>query len=133
MENNTNKVVSVSFMVVGILVGFVVSVMIDTLAAIATGATGRFFAQETVRHGLPVLVGLGLFLLLQFNKKIHSWADEVVTEISRVVWPSRKETVAMTIMVCVMVIISGLCLGVLDIFSGSMIDWLLHRDFSGLF
>jgi preprotein translocase subunit SecE len=133
MENTNNKIITVSFMITGILVGIVVAVLWEALIAIATGGFGRFIAQDVVRHGLPVLVGFGVFLALEFNKPVFAWADEVVTEIKRVVWPSRKDTAAMTILVCVMVLISGVALGLLDVFSGSLIDWLLHFNFGGLF
>lgn len=133
MENTNNKIITVSFMMAGILTGIVVSVLIDTLVVVGTGSFGRFVSQDFVRHGLPVVVGLGLFLVLQFNTRVMTWADEVVTEIRRVVWPSRKDTTTMTLVVCVMLIISGLALGLLDLASGTVLDWLLHTNFMGLF
>jgi preprotein translocase subunit SecE len=133
MENNNNKIITVSFMVGGIILGIVVSVLWEALIAVSTGGFGRFIGQDWIRHGLPVLVGLGFFLALQFNKTVLAWADEVVVEIKRVVWPSRKDTAAMTIVVCVMLVISGIALGLLDVLSGTLLDWLLHRSFGGLF
>jgi preprotein translocase subunit SecE len=133
MENTNNKVITVSFMVAAILAGIVVSVLMETLAAVTVGAAGRFFAQEFVRHGLPVASGLVLFFVLQFNKSVTLWADEVVTEIRRVVWPSRKETSSMTVVVCVMLLASGLAFGLLDALSGWTIDWLLQKNLLGIF
>lgn len=115
-------------MVAGILVGLVASVLMDTLAAVGTGAFGRAVAQDAVRIGVPILLGIVTIVALYTNKSVLVWADEVVTEISRVVWPSRKDTVAMTMVVCVMVVIAGVFFGVLDIASGAIIDWLLHRN-----
>lgn len=135
MENTNinNKIITVSFMVTGILLGIVTFVLVDSLAAIATGASGRFFGQDLVRHGLPVAIGIVAFVGLQFNKRVLSWATEVVIELRKIVWPSRRDTFAMTIMVCVMLIISGVILGAFDVISGSLIDWLLHHNFSGIF
>jgi preprotein translocase subunit SecE len=132
-QSNTNKTITVSFMLAGILAGIFIAVVCETIAAIATGPVGRFFAQDLVRHGLPVVVGFAVFVFLQANKGIHSWADEVVTEISRVVWPSRKDTTAMTVVVCVMVLLSGVLFGVLDAVSGAVVSWLLHQNFFGIF
>lgn len=128
-----NKIITISFLVGSILIGLVVSVLVDTLAAVTTGGVGRFFAQDFVRHGLPVIVGLIVFFVLEFNKSVMAWADEVVTEIRRVVWPSRKDTTSMTIVVCVMLAISGIVFGLLDVVSGSVIGWLLQRNIMGLF
>lgn len=119
-------------MACGILLGIVAYVLLESLAAVATGATGRFFAQDLVRHGIPVGLGLISFFVLQFNKKVVSWADEVVSELRKIIWPSRRDTIQMTIMVCVMLIVSGLVLGAFDVLSGSFIDWLLHHNFMGL-
>ena len=133
MENNNNKIATVSFMLAAVLIGIVVSVLMNTLAAITTGGFGRFVAQDVVRHGLPVTIGLVCFFVFQFNKTVTTWADEVITEIRRVVWPSRKDTVAMTIVVCVMLIISGVFFGILDVVSGSVVDWVLHQNILGIF
>lgn len=132
MESTNSKIITVSFMVTGILLGIVTFVLVDSLAAIATGSVGRFFAQDLVRHGLPAVIGVVVFAVLQFNKTVMAWANEVVTELRKIVWPSRRDTVGMTIMVCIMLIISGLILGAFDVVSGSLIDWLLHHNFSGI-
>ncbi len=131
MENNNNKTITVSFMIAGILIGILANVIIDTLSAVTTGGFNRFVTQDWVHHGVPVALGLLTFIVLQTNKKIHSWADEVATELKRVVWPSRKDTTAMTIVVCVMVLVSGVVFGLLDGISGSIIDWLLSRNLLG--
>jgi preprotein translocase SecE subunit len=128
VENNNKKTISICFMVAGILVGLVASVLMDTLAAVGTGAFGRVVAQDAIRLGLPIALGIAAIIYLNVSKPIWVWADEVVTEISRVVWPSRKDTIGMTIVVCVMVVISGIFFGILDVSSGAIIDWLLHRN-----
>lgn len=133
MENTNSKYITVSFIVAGLLLGIVVSVLLETLSTVSTGAFGRIVSQDVIRRGLPFAVGVGSFLVFQFSKPITTWADEVVTELRRVVWPSRKDTTAMTIMVCVMLLISGVYFGILDVVSGQVVDWLLHQNFFGLF
>lgn len=135
MENTNvnNKIITISFMVTGILLGIVAFILVDSLAAVATGGFGRFLGQDMVRHGLPVGLGIVTFVALQFNKRVLEWATEVVIELRKIVWPSRRDTMAMTIMVCIMLVISGLILGAFDVISGSLIDWLLHHNFSGIF
>jgi preprotein translocase subunit SecE len=132
-NNTNNKIITVSFMVSGILIGIVVSVVMTTMAALATGAVGRFLAQDIVLHGVPVAIGIVAFLALQFNRSVLEWAGEVVSEIRRVVWPSRKDTTSMTIMVCVMLIVSGIVFGVLDMASGVVVNWLLKQNLMGIF
>ena len=128
MENTNGKIVTVSFLAGSVLIGFVISVIFDHVAAVATGPFGRMMGGDFVRHVLPVLLGTALFAFLQFSKVAHGWADEVVSEIRKVVWPSRRDTMAMTAVVCVMVVISGIFLGLLDVASGSVVDWLVHLE-----
>ena len=85
----------------------------------------RLADSDTVRHGLPVVVGLLVFLVLQFNPKVKNWADEVVTEIRKVVWPSRKDTTAMTIVVLVMVAISSALISAFDVTAGALMKMII--------
>ncbi|HWU42348.1 MAG TPA: preprotein translocase subunit SecE, partial [Bdellovibrio sp.] len=77
------------------------------------------------RHGLPVALGIVLFAVLQFNPRVLAWGEEVVTEIRKVVWPSRKDTTAMTIVCVVMVLISSVIISTFDLVSGFFINYLM--------
>jgi preprotein translocase SecE subunit len=48
------------------------------------------------------------------SEEIFTLASECVTELSKVTWPTRKETVAATLVVIVTVIIASLFLGMFD-------------------
>ncbi|OQW52195.1 MAG: hypothetical protein A4S09_09045 [Proteobacteria bacterium SG_bin7] len=95
-----------SFVAAGALTAFVVSLLMD-VAASAFGVVARMQDVQVFRHGLPVALGLLVFGLLQFRPVVNIWADEVVSEIRKVVWPSRKDTMGMTMVVCVLVVMSG--------------------------
>lgn len=133
MENTNSKVVTVSFMVAGVLVGYIAAFVLNTIGATASGEVARIVNRDVVRHGVPILVGILAFLSLQFRKPVNEWADDVVTEIKKVVWPSRKDTTNMTIVVCIMVLLSGMILGLFDFAAGNIIDWLLNMNFQTIF
>jgi preprotein translocase subunit SecE len=121
MEEKSNQnIVNFGFVIAGFLSYFITNVMLEVLAG-TFGAVARFRNIEAVKHGLPVSVGVIVFLVLFLNPKIQVWADEVVSEIRKVVWPSRKETVSMTIVCCVMVLFAGLGLGVFDFIASQLI------------
>lgn len=126
MENTNGKFITISLLVTGILVGITVNVFIETLTGVMTGEWHRMLAKDWVHHGLPVLAGVVFFAATQFNPRVLSWATDVVSELRKIVWPSAKDTRAMTIVVCIMLLISGAFLGLLDVVSGSLIDWLVH-------
>jgi preprotein translocase subunit SecE len=121
---DSKKILTLSFVAAAFLVGFISSIFLE-LAGATFGAVARLTAQDAVRHGIPVLLGFGTFVFLQLHPRIRLWAEEVVVEIGKVVWPSRKETVAMTIVVCVMLLISGMFLGLFDFISSFVINLFL--------
>jgi preprotein translocase subunit SecE len=126
MEDNKNqKMITMSFLTMGILTALVVSILLESAAA-TWGAVAKYYSEDLIKHGLPVVLGLIVFVVLQSNKKVQIWADEVVTELLKVVWPSRRDTIAMTVVVGVMVLISSLIIGFFDFLSSSIIKFVLN-------
>jgi preprotein translocase subunit SecE len=124
-EKSNESFISTAFAFAGILVYFVISVLLEVLAGMF-GAVARVRGNEVVQHGLPVALGLATFLVLFMNKKTHTWADECVTEVRKVVWPSRKDVTAMTTVVCVMVVVAGLGFGVFDFIASQLIKMFVN-------
>src|SRR4051812_18295447 len=124
-EKNNQSIVNFAFVICGFLAYFVVAVLFETLAE-TFGPVARFRNIEAAKHGLPVAAGLAMFLTLFLNKKIHVFADECVVELRRVVWPSQKDTLTMTAVCCVMVVLAGIGFGVFDFFSSQLIKVFVH-------
>ena len=59
------------------------------------------------------------------NGRVQLCADEVVVEIRKVVWPSKKDTWGITIVVVVMVFISAIIITAFDFFSGYIVKYLI--------
>lgn len=55
-------------------------------------------------------IGLVVFIALLKNEKVNTFTNEVITELSEVVWPNRKETVLSTGIVSILV---GICAAIL--------------------
>ena len=125
MDKTNSKVLTLSFAIAGALLGFTSHLLIKSLSA-AFGVVARFADSDLVRHGFPVAVGLLVFAVLQFNPRVLSWGEEVVIEIRKVVWPSRKDTTAMTIVVVIMVLISSVIVTGFDLASGSVLRLLMN-------
>ena len=119
-EKNNQSLVNFGFVIAGFLTYYVVAVMFETLAA-TFGPVQQFRSIEAAKHGLPVGLGLLVFLVLFFNPKVQIWGDEVVSEVKKVVWPSRKDTIAMTMVCCVMCIVAGIGFGIFDFFASQLI------------
>lgn len=124
MEKTNSKILTLSFAVAGALVGLTVHLLIKAFSG-AFGVVARAADSDLVRHGLPVAAGFLLFAVLQFNPRVLAWGEDVVSEIRKVVWPSRKDTTAMTIVCIVMVLISSVIISSFDLLSGFFINYLM--------
>ncbi len=124
MDQTNKKIITVSFLTAGALAAYVLSAVMQLLEA-SVSFFARLAENELFTHGLPVATGILVFVYLQFNSKTHKWAEEVIVEIRKMVWRTQKDTVAVTIAVCIMVIISGLVLGLLDFVSGKVINYFI--------
>lgn len=120
MDKTNSKVLTMSFAAFAAVVAITISVLLKALGA-AFGVVARLSDSDMIRHGMPVVIGIAVFAVLQFNPRVLTWGDEVVSEIRKVVWPSRKDTTAMTIVVVIMVIISSLIVTSFDFVSGYMV------------
>ncbi|MEK2690136.1 preprotein translocase subunit SecE [Bdellovibrio sp. GT3] len=124
MEKTNSKIITLSFAIAGALVGLTVHMLIKAFSG-AFGIVAKLADNDLFKHGLPVASGILLFVALQFNPRVQAWAEEVVSEIRKVVWPSRKDTTAMTIVCIVMVLISSVIISSFDLISGFFINYLM--------
>lgn len=87
--------------------------------------------QALVLRILVILVGLGLasivFWKTSLGQKTFGFINESIVEAKRVVWPTRKETIQMTITVFILVAVMAVFLALVDISFSYMINWLLGR------
>lgn len=124
MDKANSKILTLSFAIAAILVAFTTSLLIKAFAG-AFGVVARLTDTDAVRHGFPIVLGLVLFSVLQFNPKVTAWGEEVVTEVRKIVWPSRKDVTAMTIACVIMVLISSVIVSSFDLVSGFFINYLM--------
>ena len=75
--------------------------------------------QSLVFKVLSILIGLAasLFVFKQSSKgdELFNFLNSVVLEAKKVVWPTRKETVQMTLVVFVVVVLMAIFLAFVDI------------------
>lgn len=124
MENSNHKYITICFVGIGICTAYVISVIMETLSRTWI-LFARYLQGDLIIHGLPVTLGIMMFLLLQFNPRIVQRADEVIVEVQKVVWPSKKDTMGMTIVVTIMLIISGILLGLFDLISSYVVNYMV--------
>lgn len=124
MDKANSKILTISFAVTAMLVALTTSLLIKAFAG-AFGVVARMTDSDVVKHGLPLVLGFAVFAVLQFNPRVLAWGEEVVTEVRKIVWPTRKDTTAMTIACVVMVLISSVIISCFDLISGFFINFLM--------
>ncbi len=113
MENQYQKWVNLSYLALAAVVGYIVFALAIRLVGVYDLET-RVHNVELIVRGLSVGLGGLVFLILWRNQQANQFMNEVMVELSRVTWPTQKETSSATVVVIVMVLISGAVLGFLD-------------------
>ena len=116
------RYVNLSFVAIG-LVAYLVLGELFTLVIELFGSSANFqilgvnfrFAQL-----LAMVASVGFAIWLRRNPKVYEYAMEVGSELSKVTWPTWKETKLATIVVIVTTLIISLILGLMDLIWGAL-------------
>ncbi|MCM2277058.1 MAG: preprotein translocase subunit SecE [Oligoflexia bacterium] len=124
MESQYQKWVNLSYLALAALVGYVVFALAAKFAG-AYDLEARVRNIDLILRGVSFVIGGILFFVLYRHEQANQFMNEVMVELSRVTWPTQKETTSATLVVIVMVIVSGLILGLLDYFWTTLLKWVL--------
>jgi preprotein translocase subunit SecE len=100
---------------------------------VAAGIAGFYLLADmpAVVRVLSVLAGLGLAAGVAWytepGRRFFAFSQESVTEARKVVWPTRKETMQMTGVVILFVIVMALFLWLVDGTLTWLVHWLMGR------
>ncbi len=119
----SKKTVSLIYLFCGLVTWLIMREMIATIWVI-TRVTMPVDWVVPPTEIIAGAIGLAVFVALLRNEKVNTFTNEVITELSEVVWPNRKETVMSTGIVSVLV---GICAAIL--FGFDMIWGIMVRIF----
>jgi preprotein translocase subunit SecE len=74
-----------------------------------------------------IVIALGLVAVTPTGKRFLAYAKDSVNEVKKVVWPSRKESTQMTLIVFAFVLVMAIFLWSAD----KIIEWLIFAVFLG--
>ncbi len=124
-KQTTRKIITLSFVCAAIIAYIVVNVIFRAMAG-AFGPVARYYSIDWLNNGLPVAAAFITFVSLQFNKKIVAWAEDVVIEVSKVVWPTGRDTFTMTAVVCFFCGISAVLLMTIDFVAKNLVQFIIQ-------
>jgi preprotein translocase subunit SecE len=121
-QKNLTKEPSESNLVAGISISLILGSLI--------GYYGLATQPMMIRLGVligGIAIAIGLVAVTPTGKRFIAYAKDSVNEVKKVVWPSRKETTQMTLIVFAFVVVMAIFLWSAD----KIIEWLIFSVFLG--
>jgi|SRR5690606_30171980 len=75
-------------------------------------------------RGAGVVVGIAMMIWIWSRERYFNFVAEVATEVSQIIWPTKAETRAATVVVVVITLICSGILALMDAFWSRVTDWL---------
>lgn len=114
MENQYQKLVNVAYLALAVLVAFISLMGLMSLSN-AWDLESRIKSIEFVVRGASLLLGAGVFFVLYRNPKANTFMNEVAVELlTKVTWPTSKDTGSATVVVIITVVLAGVTLAFFD-------------------
>ena len=80
--------------------------------------------SELWAQGAGVIVGIAIVVWMWSRERYFQFVADVATEVSQIIWPTRAETRAATVVVIVITLICSGILWLMDAFWSAVTDWL---------
>lgn len=114
MENQYQKIVNITYLAFAALVAFI---LLSGMMKIANtyDLESKVKSIDLIIRGLSLVIGGALFFGLYRNPKVNSFMNDVVVELlTKVTWPTSRDTMIATVIVIITVVIAGIVLALFD-------------------
>ncbi|MBL8785886.1 MAG: preprotein translocase subunit SecE [Deltaproteobacteria bacterium] len=119
------RYVNLSFVVIGLLLYVILGEVFASVFGIF-GSSVNFAvlgSKFRLAHLLALVASAGVAIWLRRHDKIHSYAMEVGSELSKVTWPTWKDTKRATLVVIITTLVLSCILGLMDVIWGALSRW----------
>lgn len=116
------RYVNLSFVAIGLVLYVVLGALFTSVIEIFGSSANFAILGSNFRLGqlLAMAASVGIAVALRRNERVHEYAMEVGQELSKVTWPTWKDTKRATIVVIVTTLIISMILGLLDFVWGAV-------------
>lgn len=116
------RYVNLSFVVIGLALYIILGELFGAVLTIFGSSTNFAVLGNNFRLAnlLAMVVAVAVAIWLRRNERVHTYAMEVGSELSKVTWPSWKETKRATLVVLITTLVISAILGVLDLAWGAL-------------
>jgi preprotein translocase subunit SecE len=124
VENQFQKWVNLVLIILGALVAFIFYEAFLRVVSLYDLET-RVKNIDVVAQFIALGLGAVAFAVARWVPQSNTFLVEVAEELSKVTWPTQKETTGHTWVVIVMVVVAGIILGALDYVWTRLLQWIL--------
>lgn len=116
------RYVNLSFVVIGLTLYIILGELMAAVLGIFGSSTNFQVLGTNFRlaHLLAMVTSIAIAIALRRNERVHTYAMEVGSELSKVTWPTWKDTKRATIVVMITTLIIAGILGLLDLLWGTL-------------
>lgn len=111
---SVQRTVIFAYLIIGVLAAITLARMFGTLALTAGIPDPNILGKIVLTDLIAAAIAGGLGFWLYRKPDIHEWSLDVVNELRKVTWPSRKETQTATVVVIVATLLAAVVLAVFD-------------------
>lgn len=111
---SVQRTVIFAYLIIGVLVAITLARMLGTVALAAGIPDPTILGKIVLTDLIGVAIAGGVAFWLYRKPDVHEWALDVVNELRKVTWPSRKETQTATVVVIVATLLAAVVLAVFD-------------------
>jgi preprotein translocase SecE subunit len=116
------RYVNLSFVAIGLVLYVVLGELFSVVIEIFGSSANFAILGSNFRLGqlLAMAASVAIALTLRRNERVHEYAMEVGQELSKVTWPTWKDTKRATLVVIVTTLVISIILGLLDLIWGAL-------------
>ncbi len=116
------RYVNLSFVAIGLILYVVLGELFSALIEVFGSSANAQILGNNFRLGnlIAMVTSIGFAIWLRRHEKVHAYAMEVGNEISKVTWPTWKDTKRATLVVIVTTLVIAVILGLLDLVWGAV-------------
>ncbi len=114
--HGTQRFVLASFLGAGVLLWATLAKLFGAIAYALDIADPPLLGTFTVTSAVGLALSVGAVLFAARHQPSLTFSNEVVAEVTKVTWPSKKETKRSTVVVIVTTLVIAVMLGVFDFF-----------------
>jgi preprotein translocase subunit SecE len=125
-EFDANRWAHAVFAVFAGIAAWMFSHLIEDVWAVLWAKWPQYIGRpsELWAQAVGAVIGLTIMVWVWSRERYFQFVAEVSTEVSQIIWPTRAETRAATVVVVVMTLICSGILALMDAFWSRVTDWL---------